>query len=69
MIAKRSLPHKLQVLLAHPRVLKVGRLVNADLARLRTSCHVTQSVTGGMDLAKFAKDPKTAPDRSIATVL
>ncbi len=57
MVAKESLPHKLQVLLAHPRVLKVSRLVNADLARLQSSCHLSQfNVTGGMDLTKFAKD-------------
>lgn len=56
MISRGGLPHKLQVFLTHPRVLKVGWLVNVDLARLRTSCHMPQPITGGIDLARFAKD-------------
>lgn len=62
MVAYGTIPHKLELLLRHPRVLKVGRLVNQDLTRLRTAFRLSQPFAGGVDLAKFAKDRRVIRD-------
>ena len=56
MLARGELPHKLKLLLAHPRILKAGRLVDSDLAYLQDACHSSSAFVGGLDLAKYAKD-------------
>jgi len=56
MLAEKSLPHQLKLLLANPSILKVGRLVNADLQYLQKGCQSRTAFVGGIDLAKFAKD-------------
>ncbi len=56
MVAEKRLPVKLRLLLAHPRILKAGRLVNADLKCLEAACGSTVTFVGGLDLAKYAKD-------------
>lgn len=56
MLLKGELPQKLKLLLSHPRILKVGRLVNSDLIYLQNACHSSSAFVGGLDLAKFAKD-------------
>lgn len=56
MLSKGELPHKLKLLLSHPRILKAGRLVNSDLTYLENACHSSSAFVGGLDLAKFAKD-------------
>jgi hypothetical protein len=56
MLSKGDLPHKLKLLLSHPRILKAGRLVNSDLTYLQSACHSSSAFVGGLDLAKFAKD-------------
>ena len=60
MLARNELPQQLKLLLSHPRVLKVGRLVNGDLAYLQKACHSPEPFIGGIDLAKFAKDRRVA---------
>jgi hypothetical protein len=56
MIGKGELPHQLKLLLSHPRIFKVGRLVDTDLARLQEACHSAEPFVGGFDLAKYAKE-------------
>jgi hypothetical protein len=56
MLEKEELPHKLKLLLSHPRILKAGRLIDSDLAYLQNACHSSSAFVGGIDLAKYAKD-------------
>ena len=56
MVAQGTLPHQLKLLLSHPRVKKVGRLVAADLKYLQSSCPSTSKFVGAVDLAVFAKE-------------
>lgn len=56
MIESGELPQQLQILLSHPNILKVGRLVNADLRYLEAACHPQSPFTGTVDLAKYAKE-------------
>ena len=56
MLARNELPQQLKLLLSHPRILKVGRLVNGDLGYLQKACHSPEPFVGGIDLAKYAKD-------------
>ena len=62
MLARNELPQQLTLLLSHPRVLKVGRLVNADLGYLQRASHSPYPFVGGLDLAKFAKDRHVVPN-------
>jgi len=50
------------LLLSHPCVLKVGRLVNGDLGYLQKVSHSSHPFVGGLDLAKFAKDRHVVPN-------
>ena len=50
------------LLLSHPRVIKVGRLVNGDLGYLQKASHSPYPFIGGLDLAKFAKDRRVVPN-------
>jgi ribonuclease D len=61
MLAQNELPQQLKLLLSHPQVLKVGRLVNGDLGYLQKACHSPEPFVGGIDLAKFAKDRRVIP--------
>jgi len=56
MLAENQLPHQLKVLLSHPRIIKAGRLVNADLKYLEVACQSSMPFVGRLDLAKSAKD-------------
>jgi hypothetical protein len=56
-----ELPQQLMLLLSHPRVLKVGRLVNGDLVYLQKACHSSEPFVPGIDLVKFAKDRRVVP--------
>lgn len=56
MLVNNELPQQLRILLSHPRVLKAGRLVNADLAYLQKAIKSQVPFVGGVDLAKIAKD-------------
>jgi len=59
MLVNNELPQQLRILLSHPRVLKAGRLVNADLTYLQKAIKSQVSFIGGdrgVDLAKIAKD-------------
>lgn len=56
MISKGSLPHQLKLLLAHPRIIKVGRMINTDLSNLQNACHSSSPFVGALDLGKYAKD-------------
>jgi hypothetical protein len=56
MLASRKLPHQLKLLLSNPNILKVGRMVNADLKYLQTASGSSVPFVGSVDLAKFAKD-------------
>ena len=56
MVAEGTLPQQLKVLLSHPQILKVGRLVDADLGYLQSTCKGCSQFVGGLDLAKYAKD-------------
>ena len=56
MLINNELPQQLRVLLSHPRVLKAGRLVNADLTYLQKVSKSPIPFVGGVDLAKIAKD-------------
>lgn len=62
MVAERRLPHKLKLLLSHPRILKAGRLVSADLKCLEAACQSHVPFVGGLDLAKYAKERHVAPN-------
>jgi ribonuclease D len=55
-LADGKLPHQLKLFLAHPCILKAGRLVDADLIYLQNAIHSSTPFVGGLDLAKFAKD-------------
>ncbi|RXW13073.1 hypothetical protein EST38_g12781 [Candolleomyces aberdarensis] len=55
MIANGTLPSQLRVLLENPNILKVGRLIDADLKNLQAACHSTVPFVGALDLAKLAK--------------
>ena len=61
MLSRNELPQQLMLLLSHPCVLKVGRLVNGDLVYLQKACHSPEPFVGGIDLAKFAKDRRVVP--------
>jgi hypothetical protein len=61
MLSRNELPQQLKLLLSHPRVLKVGRLVNGDLVYLQKACHSPEPFVSGIDLAKFAKDRRVVP--------
>ena len=61
MLSRNELPQQLKLLLSHPRVLKVGRLVNGDLAYLQKACRSPEPFVSGIDLAKFAKDRHVVP--------
>lgn len=61
MLSRNELPQQLMLLLSHPRVLKVGRLVNGDLIYLQKACHSPEPFVSGIDLAKFAKDRRVVP--------
>lgn len=56
MVATGTLPQQLKVLLSHPQILKAGRLVDADLGYLQSTCKGSSQFIGGLDLAKYAKD-------------
>jgi hypothetical protein len=56
MLAAKKLPSQLKLLLSHPRILKAGRLVNADLKYLEVASQSSIPFIGGLDLAKYAKD-------------
>ena len=56
MLSGGRLPNNLIQLLSNPRILKVGRSVNADLKYLQESIESTLPFVGGLDLAKLAKD-------------
>lgn len=56
MISKGNLPHQLKLLLSHPRILKVGRMVNTDLTHLQQACNSSLPFVGGLELGKYAKD-------------
>ncbi|XP_006455795.1 hypothetical protein AGABI2DRAFT_76455, partial [Agaricus bisporus var. bisporus H97] len=56
MIAQGKLPQQLEIFLSHPRVRKVGRLVDGDLQRLQDTLRPSQPFVGGVDLAKLAKE-------------
>ena len=62
MLARNELPQQLTLLLSHPRVFKVGRLVNGDLGYLQKASHSPYPFVGGLDLAKFAKDRRVVPN-------
>ena len=61
-LAERKLPHQLELLLCHPRILKAGRLVGADLAHLQSACGSSIAFSGSLDLAKYAKDRRVIPN-------
>ena len=61
MLSQNELPQQLKLLLSHPRVLKVGRLVNGDLVYLQKACNSPEPFVGGIDLAKLAKDRRVVP--------
>ena len=52
------------LLLAHPRILKAGRLVDADLNYLRNACHSPNAFVDGLDLAKYAKERRVVSNVS-----
>jgi hypothetical protein len=56
MLAAKKLPSQLKLLLSHPRILKAGRLINADLKYLEIASQSSIPFIGGLDLAKYAKD-------------
>lgn len=56
MLGNGRLPQQLLLLLQHPQILKVGRLVDADLKYLEAACQSPVPFVGGLDLAKYAKD-------------
>lgn len=56
MLAAKKLPSQLKLLLSHPRIIKAGRLVNADLKYLEVASQSSIPFVGGLDLAKYAKD-------------
>jgi hypothetical protein len=56
LLADGDLPRQLKLLLAHPCILKAGRLIKTDLAYLQAACHSTMPFVGRIDLAKSAKD-------------
>ncbi|EKM74532.1 hypothetical protein AGABI1DRAFT_95562 [Agaricus bisporus var. burnettii JB137-S8] len=56
MIAQGKLPQQLEIFLSHPRVRKVGRLVDGDLQRLQDTLRPSQPFVGGVNLAKLAKE-------------
>uniref|UniRef100_A0A8H7Y1A9 3'-5' exonuclease n=1 Tax=Psilocybe cubensis TaxID=181762 RepID=A0A8H7Y1A9_PSICU len=56
MLAKGDLPHQLKLLLAHPRILKVGRMIKSDLSYLQKASNSSYDFVGGVDLGKLAKD-------------
>ncbi|KAF8870351.1 hypothetical protein CPB84DRAFT_1754505 [Gymnopilus junonius] len=56
MLAGGKLPRQLEILLSHPRILKAGRLVKADLQYLQDACQSRDPFVGALDLAKYAKD-------------
>ncbi|KAJ7242858.1 hypothetical protein B0H12DRAFT_1236604 [Mycena haematopus] len=56
MLSGATLPKILIQLLANPRVLKVGRSVNADLKYLQETVQSKAPFVGGVDLAKLAKE-------------
>ncbi|KAF8878031.1 hypothetical protein CPB84DRAFT_1752008 [Gymnopilus junonius] len=56
MLAGGKLPRQLEILLSHPRILKAGRLVEADLRYLQDACQSRDPFVGALDLAKYAKD-------------
>jgi len=62
MPARNELPQQLTLLLSHPRIFKVGRLVNGDLGYLQKASHSPHPFVGGLDLAKFAKDRCVVPN-------
>ncbi|PPQ80673.1 hypothetical protein CVT24_011008 [Panaeolus cyanescens] len=55
MLAEHRLPQQLKVLLANPKVIKAGRLIDADLKNLQLASQSTVPFVGGVDLAKLAK--------------
>ncbi|RDB16051.1 hypothetical protein Hypma_003473 [Hypsizygus marmoreus] len=61
MLAEDKLPHQFKLLLAHPRVLKVSRMVNAVLQYLEAACGTNEHFTGGVELAKYAKERLVVP--------
>ena len=62
MLARNELPQQLTLLLSHPRIFKVGRLVNGDLGYLQKASHSLYPFVGGLDLAKLAKDRRVVPN-------
>lgn len=65
MLAHKSLPTQLKQLLENPNILKVGRLVSADLRYLAQACDSEKPFVGAVDLAKFAKDRDQAPTANV----
>ncbi|KAJ7099007.1 ribonuclease H-like domain-containing protein [Mycena epipterygia] len=65
MIAENSLPQQLKLLLENPNVLKVGKLVTADLRYLEQVCGSKTPFVGGVDLATFAKDRDQIPTANV----
>ncbi|KAF8971765.1 hypothetical protein BDZ97DRAFT_1650519, partial [Flammula alnicola] len=56
MIEAGRLPQALMLLLSNPNVVKVGRMVAADLKYLESACRPSSPFVGALDLAKFAKE-------------
>jgi len=55
MVAERRLSQKLKLLLSHPRILKAGRLVSADLKCLEATCQSHVPFVGGLNLANMQR--------------
>ncbi|PPR00595.1 hypothetical protein CVT24_005446 [Panaeolus cyanescens] len=55
MIAEGYLPSQLRAVLESPKVLKVGRMIDTDVANLRATGGITGPLHGIVDLAKLAK--------------
>ena len=62
MLAAGKLPHQLKLLLSNPNVLKVGRMVDADLKHLQNACNSSVPFVGGLDLATLAKERLVVPN-------
>jgi hypothetical protein len=55
MLSNNCLLSQLQVLLENPKILKVGRLIDADLKNLQSLSHLRNPFPGAFDIAKLAK--------------
>lgn len=65
LLAKQQFPQGLKNFLLEPRIIKAGRNVLHDLAKLKDEAGLSDPFPGGIDLARLAKECHVAPNAKV----